>query len=277
MNIGITGSNGFIGRNLADYLISEGFLVTKFSGDKLLKDYVYLDWEDLQNLQSNLANLDVLIHLSWIGSEREFRFNKALQELNVNRTKSLVSVQKDTSIKKIIGIGSQDELPDGLQPWCDTEVFDPKSDYGKAKKESFLLLQENVKNFTWARLFCVYGSGDKRNWILTKAVNAIKSNTQIIFGRCSKPWALTHVSDVARALGIVLKANLLGTLNISNLDSPTLRNHLEYMEDLAGTDLFRFSKEINFEREISRSSGSLEAAGWNPIISRKEGFLELLR
>jgi nucleoside-diphosphate-sugar epimerase len=277
MNIGITGSNGFIGRNLADYLISEGFLVTKFSGDKLLKDYVYLDWEDLQNLQSNLANLDVLIHLSWIGSEREFRFNKALQELNVNRTKSLVSVQKDTSIKKIIGIGSQDELPDGLQPWCDTEVFDPKSDYGKAKKESFLLLQENVKNFTWARLFSVYGSGDKRNWILTKAVNAIKSNTQIIFGRCSKPWALTHVSDVARALGIVLKANLLGTLNISNLDSPTLRNHLEYMEDLAGTDLFRFSKEINFEREISRSSGSLEAAGWNPIISRKEGFLELLR
>jgi nucleoside-diphosphate-sugar epimerase len=277
MNIGVTGSNGFIGRNLADYLISEGFLVTKFSGDKLLKDYVYLDWEDLQNLQSNLANLDVLIHLSWIGSEREFRFNKAVQELNVNRTKSLVSVQKDTSIKKIIGIGSQDELPDGLQPWCDTEVFDPKSDYGKAKKESFLLLQENVKNFTWARLFSVYGSGDKRNWILTKAVTAIKSNTQIIFGRCSKPWALTHVSDVSRALGIVLKANLLGTLNISNLDSPTLRNHLEYMEDLAGTDLFRFSKEINFEREISRSSGSLEAAGWNPMISRREGFLELLR
>jgi len=277
MNIGITGSNGFIGKNLTEYLASEGFFVTKFTEDKLLKGYVYLDWENLQNLEFNLANLDVLIHLSWIGSEREFRFNKAVQELNVKRTKSLVSVQKNTGISRIIGIGSQDELPDGLQPWSDTEFFDPKSEYGKAKKESCLLLQENVKNLTWARLFSVYGTGDKRNWILTKAVAAIKSNTQMVFGRCSKPWALTHVSDISSALSLILRANLLGTLNISNLDSPTLRNHLEYLEDLAGTDLFRFSSETNLEREISRSSGSLDAVGWNPMISRKEGFLELLQ
>jgi len=277
MNIGITGSNGFIGKNLTEYLASEGFFVTKFTEDKLLKGYVYLDWKNLQNLEFNLANLDVLIHLSWIGSEREFRFNKAVQELNVKRTKSLVSVQKNTGISRIIGIGSQDELPDGLQPWSDTEFFDPKSEYGKAKKESYLLLQENVKNLTWARLFSVYGTGDKRNWILTKAVAAIKSNTQMVFGRCSKPWALTHVSDVSSALSLVLRANLLGTLNISNLDSPTLRNHLEYLEDLAGADLFRFSNETNLEREISRSSGSLDAVGWNPMISRKEGFLELLQ
>jgi len=49
------------------------------------------------------------------------------------------------------------------------------------------------------------------------------------------------------------------------------------LQDLAGTDLFRFSNETNLEREISRSSGSLDAVGWNPMISRKEGFLELLQ
>lgn len=277
MKIGITGSNGFIGKYLAGYLIDEGFFVKKFSSHRIFKGYVYLDWENLHHLESNLSNLDVLIHLSWIGSEREFRFNKIVQDLNVERTKNLVAVLKNTGISKFIGIGSQDELPDGMQPWSDSASSEPLSEYGKAKKESFLLLNENVKNLTWARLFSVYGKGDNRNWILTKAVAAIKNKTQIVFGRCSKPWALTHVSDISRALLIVLQANLLGTLNISNLDSPTLRNHLEYLEELAGTDLFSFSNEINFEREISRSSGSLESAGWYPKISRKEGFLELLQ
>lgn len=277
MNIGITGSNGFIGKNLSDYLIKEGYFVTKFSSNKFSKDFTYLDWENLHNLEDKLANLDVLIHLSWIGSEREFRFNKLVQDLNVKRVKSLISVQKNIRLSRIIGIGSQDELRDGLQPWNDEEFFDPNSDYGRAKKECFLLLHENIKNLSWARLFSVYGKGDKRNWILTNAVAAIKSNSKIIFGRCSKPWSLTHVSDVSRALGTVLKANLLGTLNVSSLDSPILRNHLEYLEDLAGTDLIRFSKDINLEREISRSSGSLDAAGWSPLISRKEGFLELLQ
>lgn len=277
MNIGITGSNGFIGKNLADYLVNQGFLVTKFSSQKFLNGYVYLDWENQGSLELNLANIDILIHLSWIGSEREFRFNKSVQDLNITRTKELVAAQKNTSILKIIGIGSQDELSDGMQPWSDNDLFDPKSDYGKAKKESFLLLHENVRYLTWVRLFSVYGRGDKRDWILTKAVSAIKNNTKIVFGRCSKPWALTHVSDVSRALCMVIKANLPGVLNVSNLDSPTLRNHLEYLEDLARTNLFSFSEEINFEREISRSSGSLEVAGWIPLMSRKEGFLELLQ
>lgn len=276
MNIGVTGANGFIGKSLVKFLISEGFSVTKFTSDSNLKEMTYVNWEDKKQLESNFGNLDVLIHLSWVGSERQLRYIQDVQQINVRRIKTLVSILKNTNISQIIAVGSQDELKDGLQPWSDDSPFSPISEYGKAKFESFNLFKNHSNNFTWVRLFSVYGKNDKRDWILMKACAAIQNNTGLVFGSCTKPWSLTHVSDVSRAISLIIKQNLSGTVNLSALEAPTLKNHLLFLEYLSRKKLFTFLDDSKLEREVSRSTGILDSIGWLPLVSREEGFLELL-
>jgi dTDP-6-deoxy-L-talose 4-dehydrogenase (NAD+) len=276
MKIGVTGANGFIGKSLVKFLISEGFAVTKFTSDSNLQDMTYINWEDKKQLESNFGNLDVLIHLSWIGSERQLRYIQDVQQINVRRAKTLVSVLNNTSISQVIAFGSQDELKDGSQPWSDDSPFSPITEYGKAKFESFNLFKNYSDNFTWARLFSVYGKNDKRDWILMKACAAIQNNTGLVFGSCAKPWSLTHVSDVSRAISLIVKQNLSGIVNLSVLEAPTLKNHLQLLEYLSRKKLFTFLDDSKLEREVSRSTGILESIGWLPLVSREEGFLELL-
>ena len=107
-------------------------------------------------------------------------------------------------------------------------------------------------------------------------MNAIKYNQKISFGNCSKPWSLTHINDVCLAFELLLENNVGGVINISNIDAPILRNHLELLQDLAKTKLFDFAFNDVSEREISRTVGTLDAIGWQPMVKREEGFLELI-
>jgi len=275
--IGITGSGGFIGGNLVSHLASKGFNVKAFTSNNKNNDLTYLDWKNEKQIESELKDLDILIHCAWVGSDRKSRNNPELQKKNISITNSIIKIQKFTNISRIIGIGSQDELIDGDQPWGDNAKIQPVSEYGKAKYESFKILKENLNYFTWARLFSVYGKNDKRDWIITSAVKALNNNLSVTFGECSKPWSLTHVYDVSTAFEKIIDKNLTGIVNISDMNAPSLRNHLELLQKLAKKELFNFKFNIINEREISISSGILENTGWKVCTSREEGFLELLK
>jgi nucleoside-diphosphate-sugar epimerase len=275
--IGITGSSGFIGGSLATYLNSKGFSIKAFTSNKKNKNFIYLDWENEKLIESEFKDLDVLIHCAWLGSDRHSRHIAELQNKNLSITKSIVKVQGFTNISRIIGVGSQEELIDGEQPWSDDAKILPASEYGIAKYESFNILKESIKNFTWARLFSVYGKNDKRNWIIMNAVRSLRENTPITFGECSKPWSLTHINDVCTAFAIILNKNITGTVNISDVSAPTLRNHLELLQKLAGRKKFVFKPNSIIEREISISSGILHTSGWKIAVDREKGFLDLLK
>jgi nucleoside-diphosphate-sugar epimerase len=275
--VGITGSGGFIGGNLASYLTSKGFTVRAFTSNRNNHDLIYLDWENEKHIESEFNNLDVLIHCAWLGSDRNSRLNSEIQKKNLLVTNRIVKIQKMTGIQKIIGVGSQDELIDGEQPWSDSARILPMSEYAKAKYRTLNIFKENIRNFTWARLFSVYGKNDKRDWIMTSAVKALKNNSHVTFGECSKPWSLTHVNDISTAFETIIDKNITGILNISNINAPSLRNHLELLQSLSKKKLFDFKSNNIKEREISATSGTLEKAGWKIRTSREEGFLELLK
>jgi nucleoside-diphosphate-sugar epimerase len=276
IKVGITGASGFVGQYLSSYLTSKDFDVYRFSGFNGSNECIKVNLEDLNQLRSKFEDLDVLIHLAWVGSDRKNRNLSEVQQRNVLISKNILSVLKDTNISRVIGVGSQDELLNGEQPWSDHSKISPTTEYSRAKSECFQIFSEYIANFTWARLFSVYGKNDKRSWIISAAVNAIKYNQKISFGNCSKPWSLTHINDVCLAFELLLENNVGGVINISNIDAPILRNHLELLQDLAKTKLFDFAFNDVSEREISRTVGTLDAIGWQPMVKREEGFLELI-
>lgn len=274
--IGITGSSGFIGQSLLDYITSLGCAVKGFTSNNTAGNLTYLDLNDIAQMESKLADIDILIHSAWIGSDRVNRNKFDVQQKNIRITKNLLEISKNTNITRIIGIGSQDELIDGQQPWKDESEIFPLSEYAKAKKESFEILATSSVNFTWARLFSVYGKADKRNWIMTKAVKCLRENRPAIFGKCSKPWTLTHIEDVAVAFELLIKHEINGTVNISNLESPSLKNHLQLLQSISGKNLFTFEQNDTEERELSRTVGVIDKIGWKPKLTREVRFLELL-
>jgi len=277
IKVGITGSGGFIGGNLASQLAAKGFSVRAFTSNRNNHDLVYLDWKHEKQVEAKFKDLDVLIHCAWLGSDRQSRLNAEVQKKNLLVADRIVKIQKNIGIPKIIGVGSQDELIDGDQPWTDNAKISPSSEYAKAKYQTLNIFKENIENFTWARLFSVYGKNDKRDWIINNAVKAIKNNVGITFGECSKPWSLTHVNDISTAFQTILDKSLTGVVNISDLNAPSLRNHLELMQSLAKKKLFDFELNNVNQREISVASGVLDIAGWKASVSREEGFLELLK
>ena len=277
IKVGITGAGGLIGKELISYLTSRGFFVSGFTTNMSKNDLIYLDLTDEKQIESKFADLDILIHSAWAGSDRRNRFIPEIQKKNILIAKNIAKIHKVTNISRIIGIGSQDELINGEQTWNDNSKISPLSEYTKAKYYAFNIFSESIENFTWARLFSVYGKNDKREWILTRALDAIRNNFPITFGKCSKPWSLTCVNDVAIAFEMLIKNNINGTVNVSNLDAPLLRSHLELMQSLSEKELFTFSNDDIIEREVSRSNGILESIGWKPSVKREEAFLELLK
>jgi nucleoside-diphosphate-sugar epimerase len=277
IKVGITGSGGFIGGNLASHLISKGFSVQAFTSNKNNHSQIYLDWENEKQIESEFHDLDVLIHCAWLGSDRSSRLNPEIQQKNLSVTNRIVKIQKKVGIPKIIGVGSQDELLDGEQPWSDHAKVSPLSEYAKVKHQTYNIFKENIDNFTWARLFSVYGKNDKRDWIIPVAVQALKNSSGVTFGECSKNWSLTHVNDISTAFETIIVENITGIVNVSDTNAPSLRNHLELLQSLAKKEIFDFKANNINEREVSISSGILENAGWKVRISREEGFLELLK
>lgn len=276
MNIGVSGAQGFIGKATCQYLNDQGLNVKKLSSTKNSYTTTYLDWNQEKSIEDAFSDVDILIHTSWVGSERKKRYDAEIQKVNVERAQTIVKVQKNTNISFVIALGSQDELSDGDQPWDDNAGFSPMSEYAKAKHSCFQTLTENIRSFAWARLFSVYGKGDQRDWIINNAVQSLKQNLRQDFGSCSQIWTLTNVKDVAKAFQLIINKQLTGAFNISSLEKYTLKDHLEYLQSLTGKNLFSFSSNRIQERDLSRTRGIIDSFGWTPEVSREVGFLELL-
>jgi nucleoside-diphosphate-sugar epimerase len=274
--IGITGANGFVGQNTLKYFESLGYLVKGFTSSDSIQSLTYLDLNDLTQMESKLVDIDVLIHSAWVGSDRFNRDKSDVQDKNIAIAKNLMKISRNTSISRIVGIGSQDELLDGEQPWKDESKMFALTEYAKAKVESFNIFASSAVNFTWARLFSVYGKFDKRDWIITRAVKCLREDIPATFGKCSKPWSLTHIEDVAVAIELLVKKEVNGIVNISNLESHSLKNHMQLLQSISGKDLFTFAPNATPERELSRTPGVIDKIGWKPILNREERFLELL-
>ena len=103
MKIIITGATGLIGKSLCEKLISRGDTITVFtrSVDKAkkslpqVKDFVEWDYENLDKWQSEINNVDAVIHLAGanlFGKRWNENYKRKILESRQNSTRNLVNV-----------------------------------------------------------------------------------------------------------------------------------------------------------------------------------------
>jgi len=275
VRIAVTGSGGFIGKNLVFYLRNFGFDVVGFSSRS--KFGQPLDLLNIEEIKLKLSDFDVLIHSAWSGSERASRENSEIQDLNVSITRNLVESLTGSMIKQVICFGSQAELSQLDSPWSDGSPSYGESKYALAKNKSYEVLKNSALNLSWMRLFSVYGSGDGREWIIPITFASLKNNQKITLGSCNQSWSLTHIEDIAWAVRMTIETKTLGKFNVSDLTTIPLREHLLLLQDLMGKrNLISFSENDIQTRDLIRTPGAIEDLGWEPKITPTIGFKRMI-
>jgi len=187
----VTGANGFVGKNLRNFLHKNKIKVLGVSRKNFRKhaSEVKITSTNLlePKLQTKLKNYDALIHLIGIGRQSS---KSTFEEINLNLTKNVIKVCKNAGIKKIIFIS-------GLGVSRSN-----KSDYFVSKYKAECEIINSGLDYTIFRASYIIGKTD----YLTKALSKqMKKGTIVIPGSGKYRLQPIFVLDVAK---IILEAIL---------------------------------------------------------------------
>lgn len=179
MKILITGSNGFIAKNLIEHL----------KRDEKIELYLYSKNDSLNILEAYVKEVDFIFHLAGVNRPKDV---KEFYEGNSNLTKTIVDIlkreKKQTPI--LLSSSTQSELD---------------NDYGKSKKEAEDLLV-NYSNETKANIFIyklpnVFGKWSKPNYnsVISTWCYNISHDLDIQINNKNVELSLVYVDDVIKS------------------------------------------------------------------------------
>jgi NADH dehydrogenase len=185
-DIAITGANGFVGKNLRNFLHKKKINVLGISRKNFRKhayEVKIISTNLLESkLQTKLKNYDVLVHL--IGTGR--RSSKSMfEETNLNLTKNVIKACKNAGIKKIIFISGLGVSKSN------------KSDYFISKYKAEREIINSGLDYTIFRASYIIGKTDHLTKILSKQM---KKGVIIIPGSGKYRLQPIYVLDVAKII-----------------------------------------------------------------------------
>ncbi|WDF54717.1 NAD-dependent epimerase/dehydratase family protein [Mucilaginibacter sp. KACC 22063] len=158
MNICITGSSGFAGRNIVSYF------------EKLKLNLKLLTRHELQTITSSkLEDCDVVIHLAGKAHDlKKVSYPKDYYDVNYELTKKLYDSFLHSNAKKFIFVSSVKAAADSVEGvLTENMIPDPKTDYGKSKlmAEQYIQSQQlpDDKSYYILRPCMIHGPGNKGN------------------------------------------------------------------------------------------------------------------
>ncbi|MDD3159375.1 MAG: NAD(P)-dependent oxidoreductase [Candidatus ainarchaeum sp.] len=148
----VTGSNGFLGREVVKKLKEKNYKVIEFDISN------GLDILDKKQLSKKLACVDAVIHLAGIIENT----NPNLYDINVTGTKNLIECAIEEKVKKIVFLSST-AVYGFTKGQIDEETeINPENEYEKSKVEGEKLLFKNSKKieFNIIRSAMIFGPND---------------------------------------------------------------------------------------------------------------------
>lgn len=285
----VTGANGYIGASTVVRLLDSGItelhalVRTDASRDALLARH---DDPRLRVLVADLLapglvlpEVDAVVHLAALRQP-----GPLLYETNVEGTRRLVTAARDAGARRFVHLSSQAVYGTSREPlWSEALAPMPETAYATSKWMSELVVSEAIAGdmeILILRAARAYGVGPEMRWSELPhafAMQATAGEPLVLDADGSKRMDLVHVSDLARAIELALRAevpqgqrtvvNVGGGHPVSLVDLATLYGApITYREQVgAGRD---------FGLDIRRARALL---GWSPEISLAAAVAELSR
>ena len=174
----ITGSGGFIGRNLKKYLKNKYKLLTPRSYELDLTNSVAVQNYFVKN------KIDFIIHCGSVGGARGIQDKETTVEDNLAMVKNLLSSKRENVKMILFGSGAMYDKSRSLHRVKESEIGKviPMDLYGKSKVEIFNLVK-NKKDVLMLNIFACYGYGEKENRFPSYAINQVLKNEDIIINQ----------------------------------------------------------------------------------------------
>lgn len=232
----VTGSTGFLGPKVIQYLNKAGYKVKAMVRDLNKANSMNLGADELvvgditkaETLKNIASNCDYVVNLAVLGHSYEDRLGiHDYRKVNVDGIRNLLEAVKDVKLKKIVLISSSAAV--GLvseEVITENVIPNPQTPYGVSKMESDLLINEYYKKYklpvVTVRFTHVYGPGDTRDFL--KIVRMVKKGIFPIVGFGPNLYPAVYKDDAARSILLALEKGRVGELyNITDKESHDLR------------------------------------------------------
>lgn len=292
-NILITGGGGYIGTNLVNNLINDGYNITVVDtfwfGNYLKKNKkLKIIKKDIRRITKNdLKKIDCVMHLASIANDPAAELNARLTwDVNVLATYKLITLAIDSNVKKFVfassgsvyGIKKEKKVTENLS-------LEPISEYNKSKMigERILLSFKKKIDLTILRPATVCGYSPAMR--LDVAVNALtfgalKKNLITIFGGKQIRPNLT-MYDMIRAYKFALKRRLkkdrtinktIFNLGFENLSIINMAKRIKKTLNLKSKIII---KQSNDPRSYRQNSDRIIKEGFLPRTKIEDAIKEL--
>lgn len=310
MRVLITGGAGFIGSNLADYLIKEGYEVGIIdnisSGNRnYLNPKAIFGEFDLQNYEKgktffNYFRPEYVFHFAGLPRvPRSLEDPIGTNDANVNATLVALQLSREFKVKRFIysasssAYGVQDH-----QPCVESMKPRPLSPYGLQKYIGELYCKQYTKHFgldtVALRYFNVYGPRQPMEGtyclVIGVFLNQVKNKQSMtIFGDGNQTRDFTWIDDIIRANVLSMKSEkpLNGqTINIGAGQEVSVNKIADLIsQGIGGSPSILSRKYINpnpratFEelRKLADNTKAKQILGWEPTVFIEEGIKRLLK
>ena len=235
MKILVTGGAGFIGSQLVERLLKEGYEVicldnfNDYYNPELKRNNVrpFLSERKFKLVEADIRDKDALKRIF-----EEFQFHKVIHlaaqpgvrlslekpslyiDVNVNGTVNLLELSKEYRIKSFI-FGSSSSVYGATEeiPFSEEGELKPISPYGVSKRAGELLCSTYNHLYgipiTALRFFTVYGPGQRPDMAIYKFTKLIEEGKEIrLYGNGKSQRDYTYVSDIIEGIMSSLNLNL---------------------------------------------------------------------
>ena len=281
LSVLVTGASGFIGRHVVSHLADQGHEVLALDYRPPAERFpagVRFYHCDLRDGRLPRYHCDAVVHLAALAGVRPSLDRPAeYEQTNVLATVRLLEWCRDRKVPTFVFASSSSVYgPDVPLPAKEDGPVSPMSPYALTKLHAEqwgqLYARLHGLRFVALRFFSVWGPGQRPDLALEKFRRQVTAGETVkIHGDGSQRRDLTHVEDVARAVGLALRWNGTGSLvlNVGTGRNHSVSDMLEAVKKWTGFTP-RVEHGTPHPADVPETLASLVAVGrelgWQPSI-----------
>ena len=248
MNILITGSSGFVGKqvinafnevfaNVTLHLVlrpKKGNFNKKSKNIKsiIFSENIFKESSDWWAHQC--ANIDIFINLAWYAEPGKYLDSPLNKECHEGTINMAIGAAK-SGVRKFVGIGTCFEYKFSTKPLDINSPLDPKSAYAKAKVNTFHDLEKYFKknevDFLWYRLFYLFGEGEDERRLVPYIRKSLSEGKKVELTSGEKIKDYLNIKDAGTIIAKLAMNKHTGAYNVCSGKGISIRSLAESIAD----------------------------------------------